>query len=1144
MLMVVLAAAAFWPRWTQAQPPQATPSIVERLADDVLVVRDDAGSWQEGSHGTTHQRGDSYVIRKTLDASRVDEAAWNATTQIRLSAFFCVHDYSWHDAKQANGLDETLELVVNGHVHRMADKDGLPVLAAKKSMASAMRWHDFAMPKEDFVRGVNQIEIRMIRPEGKTAPADDYLYLGIDNTVPTGNSSLRLGTTAKTPWRQDQVNTAGAHGEYMVRLYLLGGPRDVTVTWRTEGQRIDDLSHLLDYAGAADGTPRLEWNPARLDTVDGLSVSVETPGALALHLQWLDEHGEKLGAVVKGRGPRFETQLPASLAQRSGGLQFPKGTFLKSVTLHTAKGFRPTTPAVDMAPAISPPAGSPANRAPSCRIEGDKILLANPTLRCEFQRAGGRLRLVSLVNELAAAETVRSPDDCLLALVEVEGRRYAASRDFVCREVKPMTSRQGFTAALECPAAKVNAVLSVRIDQALRWGLSVTNATTKPLDMKVAFVHLSGLALSERPAEDYYFYPLGCVVSDAPALIRQGYGDHQALYQLMDLFSPKRGAGLAVWCTDDDGRYKVLALRKHVADRQPIMADRPQSPTANEHKWSNSLEAVPGVGMAYEYLRRTRAPGESFTAKEVAIEPHPGDWHVAVARYAAWCHAIWKYRPYPSRLTPALNMPAVGWGQDNLVRNGKYRDDFVKPTHDCIELMSWWNWSPVGPKGVPLDQFAQTMGEAKATMWHSYFVKDPTSGALMYNNNPGDYDGYNPRFGGLEALRAAIKSYQKAGHLVTLYTDPLRVDENTECGRRFGKLWGVVQPDGKYRDDYDAWRMCHDVAAYRQWVAQEMARAMRETGADGLRLDEYGHCGSACFNRLHEHTFAEPGCTEWQRSIAETSRLVHEAMDKVRPGLILTTEHPGYDFLMPWIDGCITYDLTVLASPLRPLECNLQRFYFPECKAFELDHRAADRAHRKRFWNAVGSFGSIYPKVMDRVLRENEDVFSGRDAQPLVPTRMQYVYANRFHAGEKTVVMLYNATGHSVIGPMVAMAPTAEEHVVELQTGKEISCQPGPGGPTATVFVARQDVACLACLKSRLAIQHQGGEAFVSVARPEARWQLAVCDREGTPLSTQKATEGRLTIRSEGVSSATAPAMVKLLDGQRLLDLKALSWRQ
>ena len=237
---------------------------------------------------------------------------------------------------------------------------------------------------------------------------------------------------------------------------------------------------------------------------------------------------------------------------------------------------------------------------------------------------------------------------------------------------------------------------------------------------------------------------------------------------------------------------------------------------------------MPGVGLTWEYLRRSRAPGESFAVKEVVMGAHAGDWHAAMRAYADRCHRLWKYRPYPSRLTGVVNMVGPGWAQDCLFRDGKYRDDFVQPQNDCLELMSWWEWSTLGPRGVPIDRLRPVMDLARVKGWSAYIVKDPVAGVPMFNNNPGDYDGYNRRFGGLPAL-AAIERHQRAGHLVTLYTDPFRVDCASQCGRKWGKQWGVVQPDGKDRTDYDAWRMCHDVAEYRRWVAQTMARVMRET---------------------------------------------------------------------------------------------------------------------------------------------------------------------------------------------------------------------------------------------------------------------------------------------------------------------------
>ncbi|MCP4640735.1 MAG: hypothetical protein GY851_09895, partial [bacterium] len=344
-------------------------------------------------------------------------------------------------------------------------------------------------------------------------------------------------------------------------------------------------------------------------------------------------------------------------------------------------------------------------------------------------------------------------------------------------------------------------------------------------------------------------------------------------------------------------------------------------PTSDEYKWTNSLPQTAGIGLTFEYLRRTRGPGESFAAKDVALKAHAGDWHVPMQAYADWCHEAWPFRPRPSALTPMVNMIAAGWGQSPLFRDGAYRTDFVQPRCDCIELMSWWEWADLGPWRTPWDQLEEKLGEAQYKRYRSYYVEDPVTGMTMYPINRGDYDGYNKRWGGLPALQKAIQKYREMGAVPTLYTDPLLACDNSKCGRQWGKLWGIVQPDGEYRTHYHSWNMCHDVAEYRQYVADTMRRVMAETGADGIRLDEYGHRGAACFNKQHEHTFAEWGCTEWQRCIAETTKMVRQAMDEVKPDSVLTTEHPGYDYLMQFMEGCITYDLTVQATPLRPLEC-------------------------------------------------------------------------------------------------------------------------------------------------------------------------------------------------------------------------------
>lgn len=1044
----------------------AAPSIVESLTGGVHVVRDDSGQWGGASTGMTHQRDPGYEAKKVIDLSGVSDVTWGAVREMRLSAYFCVRDFSQHDLGVANGLDESFEIVVNGKVHPYPNNGGAPVYLDGKP--TTMAWYDFALPKAEFVRGRNEVIFRKAAtvPKPKTK-ADDYLYLGIDNTV-AGGSSL-LSSDGGKHWTTDKLNSIGARGEYMVRLYLLSQPGET------------DLAKLIDYAGTRrgkladgpvilnEGNPeaRIEWDGQRLDAQQPVAAVVETAGAVAFNYRWVDAAGA-LSKAASAKGPRCELSSGKLL---TSGLVITAGkspVTLQSVRLRGTLGYHPVPPPINMRPHIAAePAGSPANRLPACRVAEDSAVLENATLRARFETRG-HLMLVSLFNELAGAETIRSPETVNLFVVEIGEDRLSGARDFECRQVKA-AGENGFTAALKLAEPPLSATLTGSIEsEGLRLALTLTNDGGQPLDFKVAFPHLAGLALSKDPAADYYFYPKGGgIIADCAADIRQGYGDHQALYQVMDLFSPALGAGLSVRADDADGRYKVLALRKWLPGDLPSQTLTPLSPTKPEFTWSNSLDPIHGTSMAFEYLRRTRGPNKTFAPAQAVIAAHAGDWRVAMKDYAAWAHRVWKFRPWPSKLHNVVTMVASGWGQDILFKDGKYRTDFLKPNRDCIELMSWWEWSPLGPWRTPIDKIGEVLGASHEKLWKPYIVKDPVTGQRMFNNQPGDYDGYNERFGGLPAFRQAVADYKRTGKLITLYTDPIRCDDSTKLGQSRGKEWGVIGKDGEYVKNYDVWNMCHDVAGYRQWVAETMRRVLRETGADGIRLDEYGHQGWACFNGQHQHTFAEPGCTEWNREIAETCKLVRAAMDEVDPHSVLTTEHPGYDFLMPFLDGCITYDLTVQATPLRPLECNIQRFFFPECKAYELDHRGADGDCHKRFWNMVTAFGREYPPEMHSIFKDHADLLQSRDCEPLVPTLKPFVYANRFGSGAKTLWTLYNATGHTVDEPVLEVEVTKDQRLVELLGGEELASgrgRDGKGKQQVRLYLPRNGVACVARL--------------------------------------------------------------------------------
>ncbi len=643
---------------------------------------------------------------------------------------------------------------------------------------------------------------------------------------------------------------------------------------------------------------------------------------------------------------------------------------------------------------------------------------------------------MSLFSEHAAAEMLR--EEPALFVVEAGGTRHAGSRDFHLESLRPDTD--GFRAELLPDRPHLRAILGAAIDEeGLRLSLSVANLGDEAVGLKVAFPHLAGVRVSEAPHGDYYFYPWGGgIIADRPAHIRAGYGDHAAYY--------------------------------------PI----------------DSLDRVPGTSLACGYMLRTRQAGATFSPPDAVISAHPGDRHGPMARYSRWAHRVWRFRPYPSRMTPVVNWLSVGTRLNNTVlfRDGAYRNDLVNPRMDALELWCRWEWSELGPWRTPMEKLPEVIGEAEYERMQRYLVEDPVTGALMYPLNRGDYDGYNRRWGGLPALREAIRGYRDAGALLTLYTDPLLACDTTRLGQAHGREWGVGGPHGEHRKDYHSWRMCIDVAEYRRYVAETMERVLRETGADGIRLDEYGHHGYVCFSDVHQHTFAEPGTKEWMRALAESCRSVREGVDRVDPRSVLTTEMPGYDYMMQFLDGCITYDLSMQASPLRPLEVNLQRFYFPECRPFELDHRGRDPHCAKKLFSAVGSFARYYPQNMRRALRENADAFVSRDCVPLVPTQTRYVYANRFGGAEKTVWTVYNAAGHTVDGPVLLLDLEPKQHVFRLLDGREARVESHGDRVVVSAHLGAGEVACLARPTRRLTVRAAGDALAVTVSRPGGRGEV------------------------------------------------------
>jgi hypothetical protein len=246
-----------------------------------------------------------------------------------------------------------------------------------------------------------------------------------------------------------------------------------------------------------------------------------------------------------------------------------------------------------------------------------------------------------------------------------------------------------------------------------------------------------------------------------------------------------------------------------------------------------------------------------------------------------------------------------------------------------------------------------------------------------------------------------------------------------------------------------------------------MARLLRETGASGIRFDEYGNPGYICMNPEHKHMVGEYGHNSWLQALALNVGFVRKELDKIDPKLIIMLEMPGNDRLMLGSDGVLTYDIRRRVSPLRPVQINLARFYFPECRILNLveNDNAAKKTLNTALFNAVGGYAaSRYPAPIRKMFHRFNNCFCGK-IDPLVPTLHQGIYANSFTDTKTgiTVFTVFNTTGHTVDIPYLP-APDGKKYryINPLDNDRELIPEKTPQGPAVRLALGNGQCVCIA----------------------------------------------------------------------------------
>ena len=365
--------------------------------------------------------------------------------------------------------------------------------------------------------------------------------------------------------------------------------------------------------------------------------------------------------------------------------------------------------------------------------------------------------------------------------------------------------------------------------------------------------------------------------------IRKEGGDHQELALLLPsvlgerLATPEEfgkhrrftypsGRGAAMqYCVCDGGKAGL-----HLACHDP--------------KRSRKTSAFANRGSSYDYSLENEPycmSGQRWSSAPAIVMPYAGTWHTAARRYRAWIDTWMKQAPTPDW----VRNENAGWFLCILKQqNGDlmFRYDELDRVADIADQ---WGLDVLGLFG-----------------W-------------AHGGHDRDYPDYipDPKMGGPETLKAAIKRVQKRGKKVMLYANGQLLDTASAFYKQHGADCTSLQPDGKpYADRYNKFKSTPDPTFARAcfgselWYQRlyELGCQAQDLGADGLIYDQFGIGGPGfCFNTSHGHTRPNEA---WAECRFQLTRRLTEALRARKPEFVVMTEWI-IDGLMgdfPYFHGC------------------------------------------------------------------------------------------------------------------------------------------------------------------------------------------------------------------------------------------------
>lgn len=397
--------------------------------------------------------------------------------------------------------------------------------------------------------------------------------------------------------------------------------------------------------------------------------------------------------------------------------------------------------------------------------------------------------------------------------------------------------------------------LTLRGDSpAVRCSLSVTNTDRVPATCMAVFPFLSGIRLGNGKRNLM-------VVNDQAGTIRPLWCEQDG-----GIYGNGYRMSMQWGCAFDDESRQALGF---------IVLDSSLRPKDIRYR-------RPSIEVRY-FPPLTLAPGGTTRFPDAELVVSTGDWKPIAERYHRW---------FTSALRPVRHSRWVREIDSHLGQwFGKRRRPGPLERPNALENRLWsFADLPEVYRELPVDviEFAFHCEGSVSRRVH-------TDGDNVLRKD----------LGGAAALRRGVRGVHRLGLHFTFYVEGYIVPFDAQIvARRGAGAWAVMNRDGTNLGNYsrNGWlQMCPGCEEWQEHLARTAARLVRETGADGVRLDSLGTYFFPCYNPAHRHRSP----FDFNLWIDELLAKVARSVRSVRRDCLLTTEAP-VDFYARHFDGALT----------------------------------------------------------------------------------------------------------------------------------------------------------------------------------------------------------------------------------------------